>query len=46
MMGGNVSDTSEKPVGVFYLETNVNPPYAKARVDDFESVELVKYTDW
>lgn len=46
MMGGNINDSSEKPYGIFYLETNINPPYAKPSIDSFENVQLVKYNNW
>lgn len=45
MMGGNINHTSEKPQGIFYLETNVNPPYAKPKVDEFSNVQLVTYNN-
>lgn len=40
MMGGDVGFFSNRPRGIFYLETNAEPPYAIRNTDFFNKIDF------
>lgn len=41
-MGGDLSSTSQKPSGVFYLETYFSQPFYKA-IENFSKIDYIEY---
>lgn len=42
-MGGDITDSSPKAYGVFYLETNAKPPYVISDYRNFTRIRAIPY---